>query len=142
MSIQTAIAEMQDDVAALKSAIQDGMPPDSTAFNATNAAAVDTAGTPKVLVAAPGANKRLMVKRAIFTAPTANEVAVIHLEDSAGTVLFGPVIAGKAGAGLHKKVIQVEFDPPMRVTINKGISVDITGNVGDSFVHVMGYVLG
>lgn len=142
MSIETAIAEMQPDVESMASAIRDGMPEGAVAFNATNAAAVDTAGTAKAIQAAPGANKRLMVKQVVFTNPTPNEAAVLHLEDSDGTVLFGPVIVGKVGAGLHKKTLKVKFNPPMRVTINKGLSLDCTGNLGDSFAHATGYILG
>lgn len=142
MSIETALAEMGPDVAAMKSVVQDGIPPDAVAFNATNAAVVDTAGTPKAIVAAPGSGKRIMLKQAVFTGPTANEVAVIHLEDTDGTVLFGPVIAGKTGAGLHKKAVTVKFNPPLRLVANKGLSVDITGSVGDSYVHATGYILG
>jgi hypothetical protein len=140
MSIETALTEIKDDVADVKSTIQDGIPTGATAFNSTNATAVAAEATPQALQAAPGANKRIMVKQAVFSAPTANEVAVLHLQDEDDNVLFGPLIAGKTGAGLHWSPKTVKFNPPLRCPINKALEVGCTGDVGDSYVHVTGYI--
>lgn len=134
-----AVDAIREDVDVIKSMIQDGYPPNTTPFSAQNAAAVALAATPVAVQAAPGAGKRIVVKKAIFTNKTAAQIAVLDLQDEDDNLLAGPFLVGDPvvdGQG----TMEVVFDVPLRLPVNKALEVHCTGDVGDSHAHCQGWI--
>ena len=134
-----AVDAIREDIDTIKSMIEDGYPPDVTPFSAQNAAAVALAATPVAVQAAPGAGKRIVVKSVTFTNITAAQIAVLDLQDEDDNLLAGPFLVGDPvvdGQG----TMEVVFDVPVRLVVNKALEVHCTGDVGDSHAFCSGWI--
>ncbi len=142
MSELTVLDSIRDDVDAMRSMIEKGIPPGCTALVDQNATKVDASATPQVINAAPGAGFRHVIKKVIFMNPTSADDAVLQLQDTtAGTpvILAGPFFVGDP-ATAHEGHLEVEFNPPIRNTENKDLDVACVGEIGDCFAHVQGWI--
>jgi hypothetical protein len=140
MSKLTVLNSIRDDVDALRSMLQNGIPPGTTALVTQNGTAVALAASPQTISAAPGAGMRHVVRKVIFTNLTDAEDAVLQLQDDTGTpiILAGPFFVGDPVTS--EGHLEVEFDPPLPNTVNKKLNVACVGNVGDSHAHVQGWI--
>jgi len=114
----------------------DNFPPRNNAGAFMVNATSSDASACEALVAAPGSGKYIFVKHITINATSPNSVTVGEGETTPGsvdTVLVGPVYLG-AGTSL-----QWEFNPPLKLTTNKSLTVD-TSDTGKVMFFIQGYI--
>lgn len=141
MSELTVLDGIRDDMDAMRSMAENGIPPGCTPLVDQNAVVLELSGSPQVISASPGSGFRHVIRKAIFMNRTSAEDAVLQLQDTTGSpvILAGPFHVGDpaiAGEG-H---LEIEFDPPLRNTEATDLDLACVGNVGDNFVHVQGWI--
>ena len=139
MPIGAIVDEIRGSIDTIRSMQEEGIPPGATPFSVQNAVKVDAAATPKAILAAPGAGKRIVVKSVTFTNSTAAQIAILDLQDEDDNLLAGPFLVGDPAVD-EQGTRTIVFDVPVRVTVNKQLEVHCTGDVGDSFAYCTGWV--
>lgn len=115
----------------------EGRPVRVKPFSAINSTDVD--GTTARTVKAAVTGKRLWISGIRATNKTAGENPVVLIKDTDGTpkllAVLQPGALADVGAGDHQ-----DYDPPLEVGSGLGITAEATSAVGDTLVHITGWV--
>ena len=124
--------------AEVAKSLPQGVPVGSTPFSACNQAAADTAATPVVVRASPGATRMFITEVRIFNTTTA-EIPAGDIRDSADVVLVhvGAESFDDDGAVTGRGVYK--FNPPLIVPANLNLEYTPFATIGDVFCSVVGY---
>lgn len=137
----TTVGTISTNIASMATGV---MPNDlgstTSPFSGCNATAVAAAATPQQIVAAAGASKSYYITKIIATNPTTAESAVLILQDEDDTALAVVVAANRDDATAGHPSGEYTFYPPIKTAANKALEVACIGDIGDSFMTIVGYV--
>lgn len=109
-------------------------------FSGVNSTAVAAAATPQQIVAAAGSGKSYYITQIIATNPTTSEKAVLVLQDEDDVFFAVVAAANRDEAALSAEAGKYSFYPPIKTNANKALEVSCIGDIGDSYMTIVGYV--